>query len=154
MSSAALLAKCSIRFQERDGHDSFGQRQAASSAFSFTSLVPHSGQFAGILKGFSEPARSFTSGSMTSGIMSPALWTMTVSPTRIPLRATSPSLCRVAICTVEPAMTTGSNIATGVAVPVRPMDMKMSLTLVAACSAAYFMATAPRGALPTTPRRR
>ena len=83
--------------------------------------------------------------------MSPALKTTTVSPRRTSSRAISSALCKLACCTVVPATTTGSNTATGVAAPVRPIDMTMSRTIVVACSAAYLYATAPRGFLPTSP---
>ena len=56
----------------------------------------------------------------TSGITSPARWTMTWSCGRMSLRATSSSLCSVARPTVTPAICTGVSQATGVAAPVRP----------------------------------
>ena len=60
----------------------------------------------------------------------PAFRTMTRSPTRTPLRATSSALCRVAWVMVEPATNTGSSTATGVSAPVRPTPTIMSLTVV------------------------
>ena len=65
--------------------------------------------------------------STTSGITSPALRTMTVSPGRTSFGRTWSSLCSVASPTVEPPTNTGSSIANGVAFPVRPIDTMMSL---------------------------
>ena len=76
------------------------------------------------------PAPGPSTGPTTSGITSPALRTMTVSPGRTSLRATWSSLWRVASDTVEPPTNTGSSTANGVALPVRPMDTAMSLSRV------------------------
>ena len=61
----------------------------------------------------------------TSGITSPARRTITVSPTRTPLRRISNRLCSVAFDTVVPPTNTGSSLATGVSLPVRPTWMSM-----------------------------
>ncbi len=53
--------------------------------------------------------RFASTGPTTSGITSPALRTMTVSPGRTSLRATSSWLCSVASPTVEPPTNTGSS---------------------------------------------
>ncbi len=97
MSSASLEAKWTILLYEREGQAELGQRQTASSFFCLINVVLQSGHFFGILNIFSEPLLSFTNGSITSGIISPALWTITVSPIRISFRLISPSLCSVAI---------------------------------------------------------
>jgi hypothetical protein len=62
----------------------------------------------------------------TSGITSPARRTITVSPTRTPLRRSSNRLCSVALLTVVPPTNTGSSLATGVSLPVRPTWISMS----------------------------
>ena len=67
-----------------------------------------------------------STGPTTSGITSPALRTITVSPGRTSLAATWSSLCSVATPTVEPPTNTGSSTANGVARPVRPIDTWMS----------------------------
>ena len=61
----------------------------------------------------------------TSGITSPARRTITVSPMRTSLRWISSSLCSVALLTVVPPTNTGSSLATGVSLPVRPTWMSM-----------------------------
>ena len=77
---------------------------------------------------------------------SPALRTITVSPTRTSLRRTSSSLCSVARATVEPATTTGSISATGVSLPVRPTCTAMSRRSVVFSSGGNLNAMAQRGA--------
>ena len=90
-------------------------------------------------------------GPTTSGITSPALRTITVSPTRTSLRATSSSLCSVASPTVEPPTNTGSSCANGVARPVRPMLTMMSRSTVVFSSGGNLYAIAQRGALLVKP---
>ena len=63
----------------------------------------------------------------TSGITSPARRTITVSPTRTPLRRSSNRLCSVALLTVVPPTKTGSSLATGVSLPVRPTWISIAL---------------------------
>ena len=65
------------------------------------------GSASGICHGWAPSGRSASTGPSTSGMTSPALRTMTVSPTRTSLRCTSSSLCSVARATVEPATTHG-----------------------------------------------
>ena len=90
--------------------------------------------------------RFASTGPTTSGITSPALRTMTVSPTRTSLRATSSGLWSVAIPTVEPPTNTGSSTANGVARPVRPMLTMMFLSTVVFSSGGNLNAIAQRGA--------
>ena len=82
---------------------------------------------------------------------SPALRTMTVSPTRTSLRRTSSWLCSVARATVEPATTTGSSSATGVSTPVRPTCTVMSRSSVVFSSGGNLKAMAQRGARAVKP---
>ncbi len=56
-------------------------------------------------------APSASTGPTTRGMTSPAFSMMTVSPSRMSLRATSSALCSVAIEIVEPATSTGSSTA-------------------------------------------
>ena len=91
-----------------------------------TSGLPHAGQSAGKVHGWAPSGRSASTGPTTSGITSPALRTITVSPGRTSLAPTWSSLCSVAMPTVEPPTNTGSSTANGVARPVRPIDTAMS----------------------------
>ena len=77
---------------------------------------------------------------------SPARRTTTVSPGRTSLRATSSSLCSVAIPTFAPPTNTGSSTANGVARPVRPMLTMMSRSSVVFSSGGNLYAIAQRGA--------
>ena len=85
-------------------------------------------------------------GPTTSGITSPARRTITKSPGRTSLRATSSTLWSVAVVTVTPPTCTGSSTAYGVAAPVRPMWIAMSLSFVVCSSGGYLYAIAQRGA--------
>ena len=89
----------------------------------------------------------------TSGITSPARRTITVSPMRTSLRRGSSSLCSVALLTVVPPTNTGSSLATGVSLPVRPTWISMPSTRVICSCAGYLCATAQRGSRVTKPRR-
>ena len=113
-----------------------GQR-VADSPSGRTSGVPHSGHLVGNFQRRSPLGRLVRTGPTTSGMTSPALRTNTVSPGRTSRRATSSWLCRVARPTVEPATSTGSSIANGVATPVRPIDTWMSLSRVVRSSGGY-----------------
>ena len=73
-----------------------------------------------------EPSRASASTRTTWGMISPAFWITTVSPTRMSLRAISSALCRLARLTVVPASGTGSRSATGVSLPVLPTWTLMS----------------------------
>ncbi len=75
--------------------------------------VPHTGQCVGNAHGSRVGGRRASTGPTTSGITSPALRTITVSPGRTSLRATSSWLCNVALPTVEPPTNTGSRTANG-----------------------------------------
>ena len=76
---------------------------------------------------------------------------MTVSPTRTPLRRNSKTLCSVALLTVVPPTNTGSSLATGVSLPVRPTWISMPLSRVICSWAGYLCATAQRGSRVTNP---
>src|SRR5438552_2342731 len=104
-----------------EGHPRlFGHRRYASPSLR-TSGVLHDGHLFGNLHGFDPAGRFDRMGPTTSGITSPALRTTTVSPSRTSLRLTSSSLWRVARPTVTPPTNTGSRMAKGVTMPVRPV---------------------------------
>ena len=73
----------------------------------------------------------------TCGITSPARSINTVSPICKPNRPISSMLCKVDRLTVTPPTCTGSSIATGVSVPMRPTCTTMSFTTVCSCRAGY-----------------
>ena len=116
------------------------QRATASPGGS-SMCEPHSGQTSGQrisgCKGLPTASAGRRSGSAetTSGMTSPARRTITVSPTRMSLRAISIKLCSVALVTVTPPTNTGSKRATGVTAPVRPICTSMASTLDNASSA-------------------
>ena len=95
--------------------------------------------------------RLASTGPTTSGITSPARRTITVSPGRTSLRATSSSLCSVAMPTLAPPTNTGSSTANGVARPVRPMLTMMSRRIVVFSSGGNLYAIAQRGARDVKP---
>ena len=128
------------------------QRQALSPS-SRTTAAPHSGQADGKVNSRSWPVRRSGSGFTTSGITSPARRMSTQSPTRMSLRRSSSSLCRVARETTAPPSFTGSTSATGVSTPVRPTEAQMRVTRVASSCGGYLKATAQRGALEAAPSR-
>ena len=99
--------------------------------------LPQLGHSLGMLQGRASSGRKLSTGPSTSGITSPALRTMTVSPTRTSLRSTSSSLCSVARATVEPATRTGSSSATGVSLPVRPTATSISSIVTVRSSGGY-----------------
>ena len=84
------------------GHSKLMQRWLASPS-SRTRGCPHTGHFAGNFHAARPSVRLASTGPTTSGITSPALRTITVSPSRTSLRATSSSLCSVARPTVDAA---------------------------------------------------
>ena len=88
------------------------------------------GQMVGNTQGSVPFGRSDTTGPTTSGMTSPALRTMTVSPGRTSLARTWSSLWSVASPTVDPPTNTGCSTAKGVALPVRPIDTMMSFRTV------------------------
>ena len=112
--------------QERLGH------RICTSPGGWTTGVPQAGHRSGIANGRSEPSRSCVSGATTWGITSPARWTITRSPMRRSLRATSSWLWRVASRTVAPPTCTGSSAAKGTRAPVRPTLTGMSSSRVVA----------------------
>src|SRR5581483_6565513 len=116
-----------------------------------TSGLPHTGHVVGNFHLRSPFGRSARTGFTTSGMTSPALRTMTVSPGRTSLARTWSSLCNVASCTVDPPTNTGSRTANGVAFPVRPIDTMMSFSFVVRSSGGNLYAIAQRGAFDVEP---
>jgi hypothetical protein len=119
----------------RDGQARFGQRCIASPS-GFTIAVPQSGQCVGIRNSF-VPRRCGPAGPTICGMTSPARWTITSSPWRMPLRLMSSSLCSVARVTVTPPTWTGSMIAHGLSAPVRPTRIRISSRRVTAVIGAH-----------------
>jgi len=86
-------------------------------------------------------------------MMSPALWTAdsVTNPNNVRLGCRQYGFVRLDVNANQSL----SSSATGVAVPILTNRYKDIFDFRSfACSAAYFRATAPRGALPTTPNRR
>ena len=129
----------------------FGQRQSTSSS-SRANVVPHAGQTTGNSNSVSAPVRRSATGPSTSGITSPALRRITMSPTSTPLRLTSSALCKVALSTVDPLTLTGSITANGVTRPVRPTFTRISSSRVVTSSGGYLKAMAHLGARLVEPR--
>ena len=119
-----------------------------------TRAEPQLGQVVGKCHGRDRLDRAESTGPTTSGITSPALRTMTVSPPRTSFRRTWSSLCSVANPTVDPPTNTGSSTAKGVARPVRPIDTMMRRSLVVRSSGGNLKAMAQRGACDVDPSRR
>ena len=94
-------AKCSRLRRRRAGHDVFSQRQTTSSS-GFVSRLSQNGHVVGITHGDESAGRLSRTGPMTLGMTSPPFSMMTVSPSRTSRRATSCSLCSVAIVIVDP----------------------------------------------------
>ena len=132
------------------GQSRFVQKVSLSPS-SRTSGPPQTGQTVGNFHLRRPFLRSPSTGPTTSGITSPALRTVTVSPGRTSLAATWSWLWRVDRPTVEPPTKTGSSRANGVAFPVRPMDTMMSLSRVVRSSGGNLKAMAQRGALAVEP---
>ena len=86
------------------GSRGFGQRWSASPG-GRTSSVPHEGHVVGNFHVRAPFLRLASTGPTISGITSPARRTITVSPSRTSLRATSSSLCSVAYVIVTPPTT-------------------------------------------------
>ena len=150
MFMASLDAKWKIPSFTMEGHDILMHRLTTPS---LTAGDPHTGQISGIEKTPSDPFLRLSTGATTSGMTSPARWTITVSPTRRSLRRISSSLCRVALLTLAPPTTTGSSTATGVRTPVRPTWIIISRSWVVAWVGGNLYATTQRGARALTPRR-
>ncbi len=147
-------AKCSRLRRSRAGQLLFSHRHTTSSASRCNGLW-HTGHVVGITHGGWRSAPSAITGPTTRGITSPAFSTITRSPSRMSLRARSSALCSVAIDTVDPATTTGSRTAYGVAAPVRPTLTWIALSRVVTRSAENLNAIAQRGNLlvePSVPR--
>ena len=85
------------------------------------------------------------------GITSPALSTMTVSPTLISFLIISSSLWSVALETTTPPMLTGLILATGVKAPVLPIWISIFVTKEIALFEENLWAIAHLGALATFP---
>ncbi len=90
--------------------------------------------------------------STTCGMTSPALCTLTRSPSRMSLRATSSRLWRVARATVTPPISTGSIKATGVTTPVRPTLDRIERMRVTSLRGGNLKANAQRGCRAVQPR--
>ena len=106
------------------------QRVSASPSSRTRGVCSEQLQIVGNAHGVLPSGRSASTGPTTSGMTSPALRTITVSPGRTSLTRTWSSLCSVANETVDPPTNTGSSMANGVARPVRPIDTMMSLSSV------------------------
>ena len=95
-----------------------------------TSSDPQDGHCFGIFHRRVPLGRFESTGPTTSGMTSPARRTMTVSFGRTSLRATSSSLCSVAVVMFTPPTKTVSRLANGVTTPVLPTEAKMSFNTV------------------------
>ncbi len=111
------------------------------------------GQWVGNSNGAAPTGRSSSTTPTICGITSPARWMITVSPTRMSLRAISSALCSVAFSTTTPPTVTGVSRATGVTAPVRPTCRSMASRIVRACCAGNLRAIAQRGERETKPSR-
>ena len=150
MIAANAFSSC----QRRSGHSRFGHCVKTESCL--TVGVSQNGQrsggrVGGERSGFSSACGA---GESTCGITSPARSTITSSPARMSLRATSSSLWSVAIFTVTPPTWTGSSAANGCRSPNLPTFQRISLSFVTAVVGGNFHAIAQRGSRPTTPSRR
>ena len=155
MSKAPRPATWKTRSSSCDGQVWWlGQRRSLSPSFSSTSSVPQESQWVGITHSARPSGRSPSTGPRISGITSPALRRITVSPGRTSLRFTSWALCSVARSTVEPATLVGSITPKGVTRPVRPVLVRISRSLALTSSGGYLNAIAQRGARLVEPRRR
>ena len=136
MSIASRLAKWTMFRRRWAGHSAPVQRIATPSS-SRTMGEPHSGQRSGRRKGTAPSGRLDFTTSNTSGMISPALRTSTVSPMRTSSLSMKSWLCSVAFVTVVPARRTGSMTALGVSTPVRPTCTAMSRTTLSFTSGGY-----------------
>ena len=127
-------------------------QRATASPSSRSIGEPHSGQTFGITNTRASAGRFSNTLITTSGMTSPARRTMTVSPMRTSLRATSSALCNVALVTTTPPTSTGASRATGVIAPVRPTCTSISNTVVLISCAGNLCAIAQRGERDTKPR--
>ena len=149
-SIAPRLTKCSTDRRTTAGQTGFEQ-YAITSVSGRSTGSPETGQRSGISNGSAPSLRRLSTGPTTCGMTSPARRTMTVSPSRRSLRCTSSSLCSVAMPTVTPPTTTGSRIAKGFRLPVRPTFTSMRSRVVVASAEGNLYAVAQRGSRPTAP---
>ena len=140
-----------IRWSRWNGQPGSTQRVSASPSGRTSVLRSGHGQMVGNTHGAVPSGRSASTGPTTSGITSPALRTMTVSPGRTSFAATWSWLWSVAMPTVEPPTNTGSSTANGVVRPVRPTDTWMSRRTVVRSSGGNLYAIAQRGARDVKP---
>ena len=120
ISKALRDAKCLIACLHCAGQNKPPVQRATASSSNCSTLEPQTGQFSGMTI-LSVLSRRFSGTTRaTSGITSPALRTITISPMRTSLRLISSILCKVALVTVTPPTNTGSSLATGVNAPVLP----------------------------------
>jgi hypothetical protein len=82
---------------------------------------------------------------------SPALFTKTVSFTLISSLFSSSKLCKVTFDILAPDIKTGSIVAYGVTIPVRPTENRISVTFEYFSEAGNFQAVAHLGAFETKP---
>ena len=125
-----------MRWSRWNGHDGSTQRVSDSPSACTRVEAMSQGHVEGNTQGLQFLGRFSSTGPTTSGITSPALRTITVSPGRTSFSATCSRLWRVAMETVEPLTTTGSSTANGVARPVRPIETWMSFRIVLRSSGA------------------
>ena len=151
ISKARRLAKCVMACLRCAGQIKPPVQRATASSARRMMCEPHSGQSVGMTNWRALAGRFSTTTLTTSGITSPALRTITVSPIWMSLRFNSSSLCSVALVTVTPPTNTAFRRATGVIAPVRPTCTVMSSTIVIASCAGYLWAIAQRGARETKP---
>ncbi len=130
MSIAPRDAKWMMRWSRWNGQSGSTQRCSASPTLRTSVDFSGHGQMVGNTHGAVPSGRRARTGPTTSGMTSPALRTMTVSPGRTSLAATWSSLWSVATPTVDPPTNTGVSSANGVARPVRPIDTMMSSRVV------------------------
>ena len=129
MSMADREAKWAMRCTRWPAQSRLVQKVSLSSGRR-TNGPPHTGQWVGNVHAGRRRCPSDNTGPTTSGMTSPALRTITVSPGRTSLARTWSSLCSVASETVDPPTKTGCSTANGVAFPVRPMETSMSTSSV------------------------
>ena len=112
---------------------------------------PQEGHFFGKLNFFEFLFLFFKSTEITRGITSPALSTVTTSPTLISFLSISSSLCKVAFDTKTPPIFTGLIFATGVSAPVLPTCISIFWISDIDLLAENLWAIAHLGALATKP---
>jgi hypothetical protein len=128
-----------------------GHLSATSSSGLYKS-DPHAGHFFGSSISISIPFLLSSILFITSGITSPDLFTQTQSPIFIFFLFISSKLWSVARDTRTPLILTGSNIATGVTVPVLPTWNSTQSNLVVTSSAGNLYAIAHLGLFAFSPR--